>query len=673
MRPIARSLLVGLVSILPSATALCAPNPDKPPFVFDNNGVFGIPWGAGNYALPQQLFWKEGMAADIAAHKSEMVAASAGIISDGRMPVLSCISTSPDLLMATGGDASQNVTDNSQLPGWKQWGLWRQSHPEYDAITWDGKPYFPPQGYISPLMVMGPADRPNSMSDATYGDFAGDRLGRLALEVGARGIFAADAVEGMPSGNLDFSPVVVEAFAAWAKTTIPTGTPSDQADYILAELHPEWDDFRAHALANFYAQVAKPIIDAGLEPLVGAQTNLDPFMRRLGGTDYRIFLQHLPAKNWFFNYELQSDGSRQLQPWWTQVLSLGLFACREPDMRLGAQIDCDISYYWDAVANLGKDKAWGKAYLTHMMLGASWVHVANRDGSVRRALQAYQRSYWDAGGVDPQELALVLAHVPHRPFGAAIYYSVDIERTRERTAGKGVNWFIPTTMQQNAWFGAPAGYFVSDVALDLLPKSSYPNAWIVLGGEDLKSDERAKLEAIAPVFSDPYSADMKVRRSWANTLPIHFEGDGISGFSFVDQNDEVILLVSNTLDNPASGQWVLSGVASGSFTLVPLRAGDPIALELKDGAGKAAISLGPNETRVYSIKGLVEPSGGTNGTPSSNNPATTGDTKSDSGCSCRIVRSGSGSSSSSDLARWLILLGLGFGLVRRKYGASSNT
>jgi len=204
-----------------------------------------------------------------------------------------------------------------------------------------------------------------------------------------------------------------------------------------------------------------------------------------------------------------------------------------------------------------------------------------------------------------------------------------------------------------------------------LPKSSYPNAWIVLGGEDLKSDERAKLEAIAPVFADPYSADMKVRRSWANTLPIHFEGDGISGFSFVDQNDEVILLVSNTLDSPATGQWVLSGVATGSFTLVPLRAGDPIALELKDGAGKAAISLGANETRVYSIKGLVEPSGATNGTPSSNNPAATGDTKSDTGCSCRIVRPGSGSSP--DMARWLVLLGLGFGLVRRKYVQVNRT
>ena len=651
--------------------AHAAPNPDDPPFVFAPNGVFGIPWGAGNYAWPQQLFWQEGMAGEIAAKKNEMVAAAKGILGDGRMPVFSCISTTPDLMMATGGDQTLGVADNSQLPGWKEWGQWRKAHPEYDAITWDGKAYFPPQGYISPMMMMGPADRPSGMSTATYGDFAGNRLGRLALEVGARGIFAADAVEGLPSGNLDFAPVVVEAFAAWTKTTIPAGAPADQADYILQNLHPEWDDFRAHALANFYAQVAQPILDAGLEPLVGAQTNLDPFLRRLGGTDYRIFLQHLPAKHWFFNYELQSDGSRELQPWWAQVLSLGLFACREPDMRIGAQIDCDISYFWDAVANLHKDKPWGKAYLTHQMLGASWVHVANRDGKVRRALQAYQRSYWDAGGVADDELALVRNHIPRRPFGAAIYYSVDIERTKERTAGKGTNWFLATTMQQNAVSGAPAGYFVSDAALAALPPSSYPNAWIVLGAEDLTKGERAKLEAIAPVFADPYSPDMALRRRWAESLPIHFEGDGLGGFSFVDQHDQVILLVSNSLDTASSGHWVLSGVPNGSFSLVPLRGGNPLKLEVKDSAGRVAISLGANETRVYTIKGLVAPSGESVPETGETPPPVTGTTKTTAGCECG-VRAAHGSHGLPTGGTGLFLF-IGFGLRRLTRSAARKS
>jgi hypothetical protein len=653
-----------LTAGLCAGTAFAAPNPDDPPFVFAPNGVFGVPWGAGNYAWPQQLFWKEGMASEIAAKKNDMVTAANAILGDGRMPVLSCITTTPDLLMATGGDKTAGVSDYSQLPGWKEWGAWRKAHPEYDAITWDGDSYFPPQGYISPMMVMGPEDRPSGMSSATYGDFTGNRLGRLALEVGARGIFAADAVEGMPSGNLDFAPIVVEAFAAWAKTTIPAGTPSEQADYILKNLHPEWDDFRAHALANFYAQVAQPLLDAGLEPLVGAQTNLDPLLRRLGGTDYRIFLEHLPAKNWFFNYELQSDGSRALQPWWTQALSLGLFACREPDMRVGAQIDCDISYFWDAVANLPKDKAWGKAYLTHLMLGSSWVHVANRDGTVRRALQAYQRSYWDAGVVDADELALVRDHIPRRPFGAAIYYSVSIERTKERTAGKTTNWYLAATMQQNAVSGAPAGYFVSDAALAALPASSYPNAWIVLGAEDLSTDERAKLEAIAPVFADPYTPDMAARRRWAESLPIHFEGDGLGGFSFVDQHDQVILLVSNSLDVAITGSWVLSGVTNGSFSLMPLRGGDPLKLEVKDGSGRMEISLGANETRVYAIKGLVAPAGESPPGTGGNIPPATGPTKTDRGCGCHLGETRTAPWPLAGGIGLFLFLGLGFRCAR---------
>lgn len=629
-----------MVSLLATGSAAAAPEPDHPPFVFETDGVMGVPWGAGNYHLPQQLFWEEGMADDIDAHLMEMQNASAGVLSEGRMPVLSCITTSPDLLIATGGDAELGVRDESATPGWAEWGQWRASHPEYDAITWDGEPYFPPQGYISPMMPMAPEDWPAGIENATYGDWSGDRLGRLALRIGARGIFAADAVEGLPGGHLDFAPAAVAAFAAWVGEPIPPGTVVEQADYILTHLHPEWNDFRAHAIANFYARVAQPIIDAGLTPLVGAQTNLNPIQRRMGGTDYRIFLEHVPAEYWYFNYELQSDGGRALQPWWQQVLDAGLFASREPDMPMGVQIDCDIQEFWDAVANLGEDEAWGRRYLSQHLLGVGWVHVAKRDGSVRRAIQAIQRSYWDAGTVDAEEHALIMERIPRRPFGAAIYYSVQIERAKERASTKNSNWFLEATMQQNACVGAAAGYFVSDAALDALQADAYPDAWIVLGAEDLTDAERAKLEAIAPVFADPYTPDQEVRRDFARSLPIHFEGDGLSGFSFVDQYDEVVLLVSNCTDTATSGHWVVSGVPDGTWTAhALLGASEELSLVVEDGRGRLPLELAGNETKVYALAGLVEPRGEATPPPVVEGPSAeeddTGHDEASRGCGCR--------------------------------------
>jgi hypothetical protein len=85
-----------------------------------------------------------------------------------------------------------------------------------------------------------------------------------------------------------------------------------------------------------------------------------------------------------------------------------------------------------------------------------------------------------------------------------------------------------------------------------LPQSSYPNAWIVLGAEDLTKDERAKLEAIAPVFADPYSPDMVTRRRWAESLPIHFEGEGLGGLSFANQHLPAPIAAVRTTS--ASGQ-----------------------------------------------------------------------------------------------------------------------
>jgi len=577
------------------------PNPDFPPFVSEPHGVFEYPWGAANYKWPEQLFW-DSMPDLHNQHLQEMVQAAEGIQSDGRSADLSCVAWGYEYLAATGGDTSLGIADRSTWAGWGEWGRWLKARKDkYTALNWDGEVYYPAAGYVTPLMPLDTADWPAGIPNATFGDMAGLRLGKLANLIHANGIFAADFVVGLYGGSFDFHPRVVNDFEKWAGVVVPGSTVKERADYIVAHQWARWNDYKSHRYAAFYARAAETIRSAGREPRVGGQILPNAAGVRQSANDFRIYLEHLPAKNWYFQVELQSDDGRPVQPYWWGTATMGGHASRSPDFPLGAHMDASLGAFWNAVRGAGKDTAWGFQYLKHHWLGVGWTHVANTDGSVRRAAQAFQRSYWDVGGVDTTIVALVRAHIPRHPFGPAIYYSTDLERQTETNGSRGAwYWLEPKAL---SWMmqGVPTGYYVSDTALAKMLPENRPSAWFVyidgMGFTHLSAAEKARLEAIAPII------DVK---DVADSCPVSFEGDSLGGYGFIDQNGSVIVVSSNSAQKQVDGALRFAKVENGSYPVRDLLTGDTATLAIVANKGRLPMSWTARDTRVFEIPGLRE-------------------------------------------------------------------
>jgi hypothetical protein len=571
----------------------------------ERNGVFQIPWGAGNYTWPEQLFW-ENMPDLFNQHGQEMTAGGDGVEASGRAPIMSCVAWGYEYKAATGGDPANGIGDKSQSPGWKQWGEWLKAREDkYIAHDWHGKPYYPYAGYVTPLMPLDSVDWPEGIPNATFGDWAGERLGKLANHIHSRGFFAADFVVGLYGSNHDFHPRVIADFEKWAGVTIPQDSTYGRFQFILKNLWPVWNDYKSHRFAQFYARAAETIRKSGREPLVGGQILPNAAAVRGSGNDFRIYLQHLPAKNWFFQVETQSDEGRPVQPYWNSATVMGGHAGRAADFTLGAHMDAYQSNFWNSViGNNKKDSAWGVAYMKHTWLATGWTHHARTDGSVQRSAQSFQRAYWDAGGIDTPVVALLRNHIPRHPFGPAFYYSTDLERQSEAAGHENFYWwFEPKTL---AWRnqGVPGGYFVSDSSLDKLTPANRPSGWFVyvdnLGMTKLKPEEKSRLEKIAPILSEDQVRD---------SCPVSFEGDSLGGYAFIDQRGSVIVVVSNSDEKPVSGALRFAKVENGRYgvkellrTLWPLK--DTLVIEANK--GRIPITVVGRDTRVFEIPALRE-------------------------------------------------------------------
>lgn len=577
------------------------PNPDFPPFVSEHNGVFDYPWGAAHYTWAEQIFWDS--IPDLHnQHLQEMINSAEGIRTDGKTATMSCVAWGFEYKAATGGDTANGIADRSDWAGWGQWGRWLTArHDKYFAQDWEGKIMYPSAGYVTPMMPLDSADWPQGIPNATYGDMAGLRVGQLANLIHANGIFAADFVVGLYGANHDFHPRVINDFEKWAKVSVPGTTVKDRADYILSHQWALWNDFKSHRFANFYARLAETIRSSGREPRVGGQILPNAAMARASANDFRIYLQHLPAKNWYFQVEVQSDEGRPVQPYWWSSTTMGGHASRSPDFPLGAHMDAYATSFWSAVGGMGKDSTWGRLYMKHHWLSVGWTHVANTDGTVRRAPQAFQRGYWDAGGVDTPIVAMVRKHIPRHPFGPAIYYSTDLERQTESHGGRADWYWLEPKATDWLLKGVPAGYYVSDTALPHLLPENRPSAWFVyvddLGFAHLSASEKAKLEAVAPII------DVK---DIADSCPVSFEGDSLGGYGYMDQNGSVIVLTSNSAHKQLSGALRFAKVENGTYHVRDLLTGDTATLVISGNKGRLPLTWKSRDTRAFEIPGLRE-------------------------------------------------------------------
>lgn len=586
----------------PTSKATPGPDPDLPPFVSERNGVFQYPWGPANYRWPEQLFWED--MSQIRDKHGEMLQSTAGVESNGLVPVLSTVAWGYEYGAAAGGDSAAGLQDMSRVEGWREFGSWltpRKS--KYFARDWDGKVVYPNAGYVTPLMPLDKEDWPVGIDSATFGDFAGLKLGRLANQVNARGIFAADFVVGLYGSNHDFHPRVMAAFEKWSGVALSGTTDAERAKDIVARHWSRWNDFKCHGFAKFYARIAETIRASGREPMVGGQILPHAAMVRPFGNDFRIYLRHLPAKNWFFQVELQSDEGRHVPEYWLSSTFMGAHASRAPDFPLGAHMDAYQNGFWVSVLdNNKKDSAWGRKYMKHHWLSVGFTHVARTDGSVRRAARSFQRAYWDAGGVDSPVVDLIRKHQPRFPFGPALYYSTDIERQWENSGEAKYSWPMELLGLEFRRKGIPVGYFVSDTVLSASSIANRPSAWLVDpqikdGFHTLSTAERTRLEAIAPIATVA---------NYRTLCPLVFEGDSLGGFAFIDQHGSVIVVVSNSGEKAVSGTMRFARVENGTYAVKELLGTATGSLAIASNTGGYAIQLEGRDTKVFEIPALRE-------------------------------------------------------------------
>jgi hypothetical protein len=592
------------------------PDPDRPVFVSERGGVTSQPWGIAGGYWPEQLFWED--VQFVNDHWNDMVLAADGIEGGGLAPSLGVVGWGIDLTLANGGDASQGLADFSHRDGFEQYAAWMNPRrDDYFARNEQGEIAYPGQGYVFFGMPMLPADRTDADVPETFGEWAGERAGRLALDVHCRGVQAADFFIGL-SYFTDWHPRLTAAFGDSIGATIPGASVPEQRAWVRTHALPEWLDFMARGQASFYVRFGETVLAGGARPLMGGQIANDPAIARWFGNDPRLWERLLPGPYWNFHVETQSAGDRDTPPFWTSLAAIGATAARSSQVAIGAMLDADLPDYWNATERAGWSRTWGRRYLEHTWLAAGWAHVAGADGRVRRAAQYFVRSFWDAGGVDPYQWSALLNHVPKHPFGPAFYYPVSVERSYEAPPPAGssdpANYYWALVYlrdglsnggdaahpQTGALQGLNVGYWVSDeVDPASLAAADRPAAWLVFSLERLPAAERARLAAVAPVIdprADPAAA--------LAAGPLRTRGAGLTPLAFVDQRGDVVVMVTNSGDAAVRGALEVQDVEDGAFAAQGILGTPSGSLLVSGHQGTMAVDVAARDTAVWVISGL---------------------------------------------------------------------
>ncbi len=598
------------------------------------SSIYGNSWGSvnalPNYAslAPANLFWNVGSFFTNPGYMAAAQAAAAGLSSAGVVPASTAqrwedtfeisqpLSAYPDAPAWIAADQAA-YSNPENMPEYQAWVAWEQARPTLQTVANDGgtmgqdfRPWGATWGLITPMMPLASADCPPDMTRCTYGDWYAYQWAQTAGLSGAYGIVLSDfanSLPGQPSWTEDFNPAIVNDFAVNMQVAVPAGPASTQSAYIISNALPLWNDYICAGYAAFFKALATRITAAtGQQALVIAGGFDWPGLNRSWGADDRIMHDQGLSKNLLvvwddITIEADRDGDNITEGIAGSVIA----AAREPAVRIGAYLSADDSNYWAAVAQFNPtlsaadQQEWGRKQLKRQWLDFAWAQIGRRIGVTRRALAFAWRDHWDAGTVDPTTTSLIQTINPVRPFGFALYYSVAVERAMEPGVPSTLNAYLSPVDLLALRQQVPVNYFVSDVSLPNLKPQAYPAAWIVLdAGNNLPPAELAMLTAIAPVFTSAAQA-----QAYADA-PLAFTG-GLTGTSFIDQNDRIIITVTNpSTDANAgtiNGSIVLQGLPDGSLTLTDLYANTTTTFTVTGGTATIPVSVTRWDTLALAI------------------------------------------------------------------------
>jgi hypothetical protein len=594
----------------PTQIADCTALGMSPICVPFESDVLAQAWGVGGSAWPDQLFWQD--VPFNQEHYYDMLLAADSIASGGRVPVGGNVAWGFDLLNANGG--ATDFADYSQQGGYMQYAAWMNPREgTYFALGPDGTISYPAQGYVSFSMPMLQDDLPEGSQPETFGKWAGKSLGDLAVTYHLRGFLDADFFIGVYIPD-DYHPRLINSFESWAGVTVPGTTVQARSDYIAKNLNTEWIDFVNAGQVSFLTEIGNTLLANGVAPFSGGQLSFDPALSRATGSDPRAWKTQIPGKYWYFVVENESQGDRATPSDWTASYSIGASASRVPDVPMGVDMDgfCNDSVLKAALYN------------KHLWLSAGWTYIANLDGSVRRASQVFQRNNWDAQTACPDQVAVMRAHVPTHPFGPAFYYSDNVARYFESPNNETNYYYYYSYLQrgiatltasspQPQYYqvaqGINLGYWISDATdPSTLKPADIPSAWMLYDSNRLPADELAKLQALAPVYdlmNAGGNGTLLGATAALNAGPVHATGSGLNMLAFVDQNNSVILMVTNQdATDQNAGALVFNHVTNGNFNLIGLLGTPSTTMTVANNTATVPISVAAYDTVVYEIPAL---------------------------------------------------------------------
>jgi hypothetical protein len=541
-----------------------------------------------------------------------MILAADNIASSGALPLGGNVAWGFDLLNANGGEP--NFADYSQQGGYMQYAAWMDPREgTYFALGPDGTISYPGQGYVSFSMPMLADDLPSGSAPETFGKWAGESLGNMAVAMHLRGYYDADFFIGVYLPD-DWHPRLIDSFESWSGATVSGATVPARANYVEQNLNPEWIDFVNAGQVSFLVEVGNTLLAKGVTPVSGGQLSFEPAYARATGSDPRAWETQLPGNDWIFLVENESQGDRSTPSDWTASYSIGASASRVPDVPMGVDMD---GFCGDSVLEAA-------LYNKHLWLSAGWTYITNRDGSVRRASQVFQRNNWDGESACADQVAVMREHIPTHPFGPAFYYSDNVERYFESPNSEAsyYNFYsylqrsiatrtasLPQPQYYQVAQGINLGYWISDATdPSTLKPIDYPSAWLLYDSNRLPADELVKLKAVAPVY-DLMNAGSSGTLPGATAAlaagPVHATGTGLNLLAFIDQNGSVILMVTNQdATDQNAGALVFNNVSNGNFNLIGLLGTPNTTMTVANNAATVPISVAAYDTVVFEIPAL---------------------------------------------------------------------